>query len=1083
MSQPITLAMIRDWCADNIYEKGQQYFKQKRVLRLERDPDNRIFDAVVAGTKKYRVHVELNGDELPDATCDCPFFEQNGLPCKHIAAVLLRIREMQMASRPDESAPVITNEHVYLARQMISIFDQPQPGMEHEEPLLAGEPEWVNVEYICTASGTPSGMNRKPSLTIEIKLGVKRLYVIQNIRVLLSHIENKTPYEIARLFTLDPAIHRFHEQDQAILRLLAEIARNEQAYRDSHLMYAFSSYGQSEKVLFIPPFAWDDLLPLLVKANVRLVHGGQTFTDIQVAQGPVPVTFRFSQPAQDVYRIAVEGLQHLTVLEAYNTCMEGGRIYRMDASVCRQMADMKRMFTRTSGQQVLISPAHLELFLSRVVPGLKRIGPVLIDEDVQNRIVAAPLAAKLFLDWDGERLKARLEFVYGDISLDPLASRANGSMHMSRILLRDGEKETRVMSLIEQIPFRYDGKTLHLDDDDEIYHFLHHTLPQLHKWTEVYATPEVERLLTAPPRPPKISIDLSPGTDWLEVRFDMEGIEEAEILELLRHLTEKKKYYKLPGGAYVSLEDDEYAAIGRLLEEMELGGREPVSTRMIVPVMRGIRFFDPEEEAAGIRLGQRFRQLIDHIRHPESLEFPVPQNLAPVLREYQKYGYQWMKTLAHYHFGGILADDMGLGKTLQGIAFLVSELPQIRADKSPALIVCPASLTFNWLNELKKFAPDIRAVVVEGSKESREDILGDLTGTDVLITSYPLLRRDAETYAALQFSVLILDEAQAIKNHATQTAQAVKEIRARHRFALTGTPVENRLEELWSIFDAVFPELFLSRRRFLELSPEQVARKIRPFLLRRRKADVLKELPEKIETVQTSELLQEQKKLYLAYLARLQEDAVRRIREQGFQKSRLHILAGMTRLRQLCCHPALFVEGYEGGSAKLEQLLEIVETCRDSGKRMLVFSQFTGMLGIIREELARLGVSFFYLDGQTPGRERVDMCRRFNEGEGDLFLISLKAGGTGLNLTGADTVLLYDLWWNPAVEEQAADRAHRIGQKNVVQVIRLVTRGTIEEKMYELQQRKRDLIDAVAAPGEADLASLTEEDIRELLML
>jgi SNF2 family DNA or RNA helicase len=612
---------------------------------------------------------------------------------------------------------------------------------------------------------------------------------------------------------------------------------------------------------------------------------------------------------------------------------------------------------------------------------------------------------------------------------------------------------------------------------------LFRTLPQLHKWTEVYATPEVERLLEAPPKPPKVLVDLNPGTDWLEVRFDMEGIEEEEIAEILRHLREKKKYYKLPGGAYVSLEDENYAAIASMLEDMDIGSRDLDSARMLVPVMRGLRFLDPEEASPGVRLGQRFRELIDHIRNPESLEFPVPPQLSPILRDYQKYGYQWMKTLAHYHFGGILADDMGLGKTIQSIAFLLSELPRIREAGSPALIVCPASLTFNWLNELKKFAPDIHAVVMEGSKEARGGILEDLSGVDVLITSYPLLRRDAEAFADLEFSILILDEAQAIKNHATQTAQSVKEIRARHRFALTGTPVENRLEELWSIFDAVFPELFLSRRRFLELSPEQVARKVRPFLLRRRKTDVLKELPEKIETVQTSELTQEQKKLYIAYLARLQQEAIRRIREDGFQKSRMHILAGMTRLRQLCCHPALFVEGYEGGSGKLEQLLEIVESCRESGKRMLVFSQFTGMLGIIRGELERLGTSFFYLDGQTPGKERVDMCRRFNEGEGELFLISLKAGGTGLNLTGADTVLLFDLWWNPAVEQQAADRAHRIGQKNVVQVIRLVTRGTIEEKMYELQQRKRDLIDAVVTPGEDGLAALSEEDIRELLMI
>jgi SNF2 family DNA or RNA helicase len=352
-----------------------------------------------------------------------------------------------------------------------------------------------------------------------------------------------------------------------------------------------------------------------------------------------------------------------------------------------------------------------------------------------------------------------------------------------------------------------------------------------------------------------------------------------------------------------------------------------------------------------------------------------------------------------------------------------------------------------------------------------------------LITSYPLVRRDHSHLAKLDFHTLILDEAQAFKNHTTQTAQAVKMIQATYRFALTGTPVENRLEELWSILDAVSPALFPSRRQFNELQPQVVAKRIKPFLLRRLKRDVLKELPEKIETMQTSELLPEQKKLYLSYLVKLQQETLKHLQDKDFQKNRIKILAGLTRLRQLCCHPALFVEDYAGGSAKFEQLLETIEECQNAGRRILIFSQFTGMLSLIGQELAEQGVSFFYLDGKTPASERVTLCNRFNEGERDLFLISLKAGGTGLNLTGADTVILYDLWWNPAVEEQAADRAHRIGQKNIVQVIRLVTQGTVEEKMFELQQKKKHLIDEVVQAGEEAMSALSEQDIREILML
>ncbi|WP_337999909.1 DEAD/DEAH box helicase [Paenibacillus urinalis] len=353
----------------------------------------------------------------------------------------------------------------------------------------------------------------------------------------------------------------------------------------------------------------------------------------------------------------------------------------------------------------------------------------------------------------------------------------------------------------------------------------------------------------------------------------------------------------------------------------------------------------------------------------------------------------------------------------------------------------------------------------------------------VLITSYPLLRMDADMYSERHFHTFIMDEAQAFKNYATQTAHAVKAINARHRFALTGTPIENSLEELWSIFDVVFPELFQGRKAFNELSREAIARRIRPFLLRRVKADVLAELPEKIESLHTSELLTEQKKLYVAFLAKLRAETVKHLSEKQFDKNRIKILAGLTRLRQLCCHPGLFVEGYQGSSAKFEQLMELIEESRSAGKRVLLFSQFTEMLGIIGRELGAQGIPFFYLDGQTPGQERVEMCQRFNEGERDFFLISLKAGGTGLNLTGADTVILYDLWWNPAVEDQAASRAHRMGQKNVVQVIRLVSRGTVEDKMYELQQRKKNLIEEVIQPGQESSSTLSEEEIREILAI
>ncbi len=544
----------------------------------------------------------------------------------------------------------------------------------------------------------------------------------------------------------------------------------------------------------------------------------------------------------------------------------------------------------------------------------------------------------------------------------------------------------------------------------------------------------------------------------------------------------KKKYIRLRSGAFLPIDDEGFSEFSAVTERLNLSRKDLKKSVIRLPSVHALQLPERGRAFKHTKWGKSLRVFLDQLREPESLDFELPLQMKAVLRDYQVRGFQWMKALSKFRFGGILADDMGLGKTIQSIAYICSELDE-RSVKAPILILCPASLTYNWSNEFARFAPAVKVLVAAGQKEERNELLEGIAmeEADVVITSYPLLRRDIDLYSGTAFHTLILDEAQAIKNSASQTAQAVKSIRASRKFALTGTPIENSVDELEAIFSTVFPLLFAGRSTFKELPAGRIASIVSPFILRRLKKDVLEELPDRIDTVQRTELLDEQKKVYLAYLSRLREDTEEDLLAEGFQKSRMKILAGITRLRQICCHPSLFIENYTGGSGKLEQLLETVKECRDSGKRMLVFSQFSSMLELIRQSLGDSGISPFYLDGATPARERVELCRRFNEGEGEVFLISLKAGGTGLNLTGADTVILYDLWWNPAVEEQAIGRAHRMGQRNVVQVIRLVTGGSIEEKILELQQRKKDLIEEVIEAGENKGARLSEEDIRELL--
>ena len=486
--------------------------------------------------------------------------------------------------------------------------------------------------------------------------------------------------------------------------------------------------------------------------------------------------------------------------------------------------------------------------------------------------------------------------------------------------------------------------------------------------------------------------------------------------------------------------------------------------------------------------------MTDNILYPSLTDFTVPDEIQAELRPYQITGYKWLRTLAEHDLGGILADDMGLGKTLQSIVFMASILLEEKEkgnSKPHFLIICPTSLTYNWLDEIENFAPFIRASVVSGTPQERKEAIEKYEDFDALITSYPLIRRDISSYLDINFNTVFIDEAQFIKNDSSLNAKSVKRLNAKHKFALTGTPIENSLSELWSIFDFIMPGYLHSHLKFVEYYEKPILREdkdaledlhqhISPFILRRMKKDVLTELPDKYESKMLTDLSEEQKKVYLSYLANIRNDIHNELSEGGLDKSRMKILAALTRLRQICCHPSTFLDNYQGGSGKLDLLMELIPEAIANDHRILVFSQFTSMLRIIEEELKDMNISYFYLEGSTPTEERNDMVKRFNSGEGKVFLISLKAGGTGLNLVGADTVIHYDPWWNPAVEEQATDRVYRIGQQNKVHVLKLITKGTIEEKIFKLQRKKKELSDSIISSKEVFINTLSREELEEL---
>lgn len=483
--------------------------------------------------------------------------------------------------------------------------------------------------------------------------------------------------------------------------------------------------------------------------------------------------------------------------------------------------------------------------------------------------------------------------------------------------------------------------------------------------------------------------------------------------------------------------------------------------------------------------------MIRDFKNIEESKFDVPPSMRKILRTYQKEGFRWLKTIAHYGFGGILADDMGIGKTLQMIAVLLDA--QLHNEAGCSLVVTPASLILNWQAEIRRFAPQLKCACVHGTLKERQDQWALADQVDVLITSYDYVKRDEAVLKPLQFQYLVLDEAQAIKNQRTKSAQAVKQIQARHRFALTGTPIENSLAELWSIFDFLMPGYLFRYAQFKENYELPIVRYqdderltllkklVSPFILRRVKQDVLKELPEKTESVLQIEFSEAEKKLYQASLQQIQTQLAQTLDQPAnVGSSKIMILAMLTRLRQICCDPGLVFEGYGGERSKLAACMELIENAVDSGKKILVFSQFTTILDKLRQECEKRQIATYLLTGSTPKQQRFDLMESFNRDKTPVFLISLKAGGTGLNLTGAEIVIHYDPWWNLSAENQATDRAYRIGQTRNVQVVKLIVEGTVEEKISKLQQQKQQLSQSVIEGSDGSIAAMSREEILEL---
>ena len=576
---------------------------------------------------------------------------------------------------------------------------------------------------------------------------------------------------------------------------------------------------------------------------------------------------------------------------------------------------------------------------------------------------------------------------------------------------------------------------------------------------------------------PNITLDISQSRNgYMSMKLNIEGVDSNEYRELFSSYKNNNRLYRMKNGAYLDLKDNDLEQAFKLIDILNIYND---FDNMKIPNNKAIYLekLIEDEDLSFVNGSKYVSNVVKKFDKVKSKNYEIPKDLNATLRDYQVSGFEFFKTLSDYQFGGILADEMGLGKTIQTIAFLLSN-----KDKK-SIVITPTALIYNWKNELEKFAPTLKVGLLHAAKSERGKILDNIDNYDVILTTYTTYKNDIDKYKNISFDYCIIDEAQNIKNPDAIITKAIKNVNAKVRFALTGTPIENNLMELWSIFDFIMPGYLYNKSKFKSIFINndkniiELKNLIKPFILRRTKKEVITELPDKIEQKIIIDLEKEHKRAYKGYVNLI----TRKIKENN--QDNITVFSYLTKLRQLCLSPELMVKNYQGKNSKLDVLINIINDSSD--EKILVFSQFTKVLEVIGKRLNEENISYSYLDGKTSAKDRVKLVEEFNTNNNKVFLISLKAGGTGLNLTSANIVVHFDPWWNPAVEDQASDRAHRIGQKNVVNVIKLIAKGTAEERVINLQETKKELIEDVIngnLDNSSTLKNLSKDDIIDLFM-
>ena len=931
-------------------------------------------------------------------------------------------------------------------------------------------------------------------LKVEFKIGNEQLTKINNLPDFFERMLNREKYKYNNVLEFIHEENAFEEQSRPLLKFLLKYAEIIKYANDVNNNYAH--YGRNFNVnnVVLSNTGLDELFEILKGKTVEF----ETKTGerkIQLIDEPIDIKFILEKSDENTYcltpNIDVYGYD-IFYGKNYSYFLIDNKMHKCLPKVENRNLELLEVYKKNYTQSIVFNENNLRNFFAIVVPKIKDNFKIKnIDKEQIEKYMPKDLYVKIYLDYNEKGyIIADVKFCYGNVEFNPIK---NVNLEITRNAIQENE----VLDTFVQTGFMLDSANarLVLVNDEKIYNFLSKEIEDYMKKFEVLVAENFKKKDIKKIKIKSIGVKIE--NNLLDINLEDFKFNIYEIKDIINKYKLKRKFYKLKDGTYISLEkNNSLDFLENVVDNIEIDYVNPEEGTIKLPIYRAMyleKLFK-EMNNTNIQKNEYYKKMISEIedRHID-INTKIPKKLNTELRTYQKIGYKWLKTLEQYKMGGILADDMGLGKTVQVLTVILSYIQENKEKAKNSIIVCPSSLTLNWYNEIQKFTPTIKKLVISGDYLERKRKIETINNYQIVITSYDSLKRDIDLYTQYNFKYIVADEAQYIKNNNTKNSKAVKLINAETKFALTGTPIENSLSELWSIFDFIMPGYLYKYKKFKELyeipiiknqdeeKMNKLKKQIEPFILRRTKSEVLTELPDKTVTILSNEMKEEQYSIYMSYMAQARDEIMYQIDMKGFEKSQIKILSLLMRLRQICCHPKLFLSEYTGESSKLNQCIEIIQDAVLGGHKILLFSSYTSMFEIIEEQLKKLEINYLKLTGQTKVGERIKLVDEFNTNKDiKVFLISLKAGGTGLNLTGADMVIHYDPWWNLSAENQATDRTYRIGQRKNVQVYKLITKNSIEEKIYELQQKKAKLIDNMLSTDATFISKLSKDDIMAL---